>query len=285
MQNRYTRVRIPSSPPSPLIPAEIAPDAALTHDALLGGRVSYTQPARGYRVAVEAPLLAHFAASGATRPFRHAIDLGAGPGAIALMLLAQGWAAQATAVEPANSHAALALRNAVDNGLAARLRVVAAPAAALALELAPADLVITNPPYFETHEGPISPTPVRDAARAFLGASIGDFVAAGRRLMGRGGRFVVAFPAVRLTELLELLVGARLHPKRLRFVHPRPSREAQVVFVEAKPGRAGGLVTEPPLCVRLDGEAYAPAVEDALYGRWPLPPSRPSEPASPVTPR
>jgi tRNA1(Val) A37 N6-methylase TrmN6 len=256
----------PPATPEPALPV------ALTHDALLARRVRYTQPASGYRVAVEAPLLAHFAAAGATRPFAHAVDLGSGPGAIALMLLVQGWATRATAVEPAPLHAELAARNARDNALEARLRVVSAVAGrALEQDVEAGDLVITNPPYFEAHEGPISPMPVRDAARAFLGATIGDFLDAGRRLLAQRGRFVVAFPASRVTELLELLVRAQLHPKRLRFVHPRPGREAQVAFIEAKPGRRGGLVVEPPLHVRLRGEDYAPEVDDALQGRWPMP--------------
>ncbi len=248
---------------------------ALTHDALLANRVRYTQPTVGYRVAVEAPLLAHFAATGASRPFAHVVDLGAGPGAIALMLLVQGWAARATAVEPAPLHAELAARNARDNALEGRLRVVSAVAGrALEQAVEPGDLVITNPPYFEASEGPVSPTPVRDAARAFLGSTIADFVDAGRRLLAQRGRFVVAFPAARVTELLELLVRVQLHPKRLRFVHPRPGREAQVAFVEAKPGRRGGLVVEPPMHVRLGGEAYAAEVDDALRGRWPAPSAR-----------
>jgi tRNA1(Val) A37 N6-methylase TrmN6 len=270
------------APPSP---PEEPPDLAVTHDALLDGRVRYTQPARGYRVAVEAPLLAWFAALGATRPFRHAVDLGAGPGAIALMLLVQRWAARATAVEPAALHAELARRNALDNGVGERLQVVDVVAAAVGDGVPAADLVITNPPYFETHEGPASPTPVRDGARAFLGAGIGDFISAARRLLGRGGRFVVAFPSVRLTELLARLAAAGLHAKRLRFVHPRPSREAQVVFVEAKPGRAGGLVIEPPLCVRLEGEAYAPEIDDALRGRWPTPLTPPGSGPAPAPAR
>ncbi len=256
------------------------PSQEVTPDALLAGRVRYTQPAHGYRVAVEAPLLAHFAALGARRPFAHAVDLGSGPGAIALMLLVQGWAVRATAVEPAPLHAELAARNARDNGVADRLRVVSTAAAAVSGEgIEPADLVITNPPYFEPSDGPVSPTPVRDAARAFVGSTLGDFVVAGRGLLGRGGRFVVAFPAARATELVELLVAAGLHPKRLRFVHPRPHREAQIAFVEAKPGRRGGLTIEPPLCVRLETDAYAPGVEDALQGRWPAPSPRGAAPA------
>ena len=241
-----------------------------THDHLLGGRVRYEQPAVGYRVALEAPLLARFAIDGRKVPFRSVLDLGAGPGAIALMLLATGWASRAVALEPQAVHAALAADNARANGLADRFVVVRRGVAGAPVE-GRAELAIANPPYFDEHGGALAPEPTRGASRALRQTSIAAFCKAGARSLGRGGRLVVAFPAARACELLEALASVALVAKRMRFVYPRAGREAQVVFVEAKPARPGGLVVEPPLLVRGEGEAYAPAVDDALRGRWPVP--------------
>ena len=58
----------------------------LTEDSLLGGRVRLLQPSRGYRVAVDAVLLA--AAIDATAGQR-VLDLGAGVGAVGLCLAAR----------------------------------------------------------------------------------------------------------------------------------------------------------------------------------------------------
>ncbi|HEY3668042.1 MAG TPA: hypothetical protein VGL19_18695, partial [Polyangiaceae bacterium] len=57
---------------------------ATTSDSLYGGAVSLRQPARGYRVNVDAILLAAFAAQG--RRAKLALDLGAGVGSVALGL-------------------------------------------------------------------------------------------------------------------------------------------------------------------------------------------------------
>lgn len=235
-----------------------------TLDALLAGRVVYEQPARGYRVAVEAPLLAAFAIAGRPRPFRAAADFGAGPGAVGLVLTVTGWSAHTTLVELDPGHAALARRNAAHNGCAARIDVQQGSVAkvhGLAVEL-----VVANPPWFEVDEGGVAEAPSRAAARAFVEGSLDAFVRAGARSLGRGGRFVVSFPASRVVELLATCAAHGLHGKRLRFVHPRPSREAQVVFLEAKPGRPGGLVIERPCFVRREGEAYDRETAEVLDG-------------------
>lgn len=243
-----------------------------TLDALLGGRVAYEQPARGYRVALEAPMLARFAIEGRTRPFTHAVDLGAGPGAIGLMLVFTGWATRATAIEIDADHARLARANADRNGVADRLAVVESDVGQA--EAQPGDVVIANPPYFEPDEGAVAPDATRAGARAFTRGTLQAFVRASRRLLGPRGRVVVALPAARTTELLGELAERGLHAKRLRFVHPRPGREAQVVFVEAKAARPGGLVVEPPWYVRGVGDDYVDETDAALRGRWPEPARR-----------
>lgn len=241
--------------------------AETTRDALLGGRIPYEQPAHGYRVALEAPMIARFAIEGRSRPFAHVVDLGAGPGAVGLMLTATGWATRGTAVEVDPFHAELARRNAELN--AVPLAVVHANVAAPP-PLERGDLVISNPPWFETEEGGVAPEPSRAAARAFVHGALESFARTGARLLAPRGRMVITMPSSRTTELFEVLASVGLHPKRVRFVHPRPQREAQVVFVEAKPGKPGGLVIERPWFVRgREGQDYVPETADALMGRWP----------------
>jgi len=241
-----------------------------TLDGLLGGRVSYRQPIRGYRVALEAPLLARFAIEGRARAFRRAVDLGAGPGAIVLALVVTGWAVAGLAIEPDAVRAELARQNVHDNRSSDRIEVSRTSVERVDARFGRADLVIANPPYFSPNCGPVAPDDSRASARALRSTSVAAFARAARRLLGRDGRFVVAFPSQRLAELLDALAEASLVAKRIRFVHPRTSREAQVVRVEAKPAKKGGLVVEPPLVVRGEGEAYTSEVDDALRGRWPL---------------
>lgn len=241
--------------------------AETTRDALLGGLLQYEQPARGYRVALEAPMLARFAVAGRARAFDSVVDLGAGPGAVCLSLTATRWALRGVAVEIDALHAALARRNVAAN--AAPIEVIERDVAEAVTS--PGSLVVANPPWFEASAGAISVDPSRAGARAFTRGTLASFVRAARRLLAPRGRVVMSLPSARTVEALATFAGSGLHAKRIRYVHPRDGEEADVVFIEAKPGRPGGLVVEPPWYVRGAGEGYTEETDDALRGRWPSP--------------
>lgn len=238
-----------------------------TRDALLGGLVVYEQPARGYRVTLEAPLLARFAIEGRSRAFRTVVDLGSGPGAVVLCLAMTGWGDELAAVELDEGHARLARANVAANGLAGRVTIIEDDVARV---VAPrASLVIANPPWFEPDSGAIAADPSRAGARAFTRGTLTAFVGCARRLLAPRGRVVISMPSSRLVETLVELARVGLHPKRMRLLHPRDGEEADVVFLEAKPGRRGGLLIDRPWYVRGCGEAYTAETADALQGRWP----------------
>jgi tRNA1(Val) A37 N6-methylase TrmN6 len=232
----------------------------VTRDSLFGGRLSLAQPARGegYRVNVDALLLADFArrAPHASRAF----DLGAGVGAVSLALLHWGAIDRATLVEVDAAAAALARANLDANGWAARGVVLEADVTRAAQEHAgEARLVVCNPPYFAPGRGRPA---LGGRARARSG-ELGAFVEAGRALLGRRGRACFVYPARELCALLDALRSAGLEPKRLRFVRARGSDPARVALVEAMAAKAGGLLVEPDLVER-DGAGLSPEMARLL---------------------
>ena len=255
--------------------AVLRPDAApaeraTTDDALLGGQVSYRQPARGYRVGLEAPLLAAFARPPGRRPPRTIIDLGSGPGAVGLCLAWRLPAARLTLIERDPFHAELARHNLARNGLGERGQVIEGEAidSDAALGRGVADLVVSNPPWFDRSSGqPAATGATREAARGLTGEGFVPFCRAARQLLGRGGRCCLTAPASALTSLLEALAAAGLVAKRMRWLHPRRAEPATAFFVEALAARPGGLVVEPPWFVRGDGEEYTDDLRALLWGR------------------
>jgi tRNA1Val (adenine37-N6)-methyltransferase len=223
----------------------------VTRDALFGGTLSITQPAPrgGYRVNVDAILLAAFAAGriGAASarpraPARHAVDLGSGVGAVGLSLLHFGAALRVTMVEIDVALARLAEVNASDNGWAERVDVSCADVLEAARERAgSADLVVCNPPYVTPGRGRAPGAPLRRAKYGDLHA----FVEAASRLAGRRARACFVYPAVDAMQLFAALRARGLEPKRLCPVHGRPDHPARVVLVECVLGKPGGLSLEP----------------------------------------
>jgi tRNA1Val (adenine37-N6)-methyltransferase len=216
-------------------------------DTLFGGRVVLHQPARGggYRVNVDALILAAFAA--ARGRARFAADLGAGVGAVALGLLHLGGATRVLLVERDRAAADLARANLVANGWHDRGEVVCEDVAAAArAHRGTADLCVCNPPYVRPGRGR-TPAPARAHARS---GALGPFTAAARTLCGRRARACFVYPAHELAALFAELRAAGLEPKRLRLVHAAAGRDARIALVEAQPGKAGGLRLEPPLVER-----------------------------------
>ncbi|MCS6900018.1 MAG: methyltransferase [Myxococcales bacterium] len=241
----------------------------VTEDALLGGRLSYRQPARGYRVGLEAPLLAAFALPRGRRPPRVVVDLGAGPGAVALCLAFQLPRARVVLVERDPLHAALARDNLERNGLGDRSQVHErdAQGSEEVLGRGVADLVVSNPPWFDRAGGQLEAQgEVREASRGLDARGFMPFCQSARQLLGRGGRFCMAAPAPALATVLAALEDAGLVAKRLRWLHARREALAQVFFVEALAGKPGGLVVEAPWFVRGTGEEFTPEVRALLWG-------------------
>ena len=147
------------------------PAAAHTTDTLLHGRLALAQPAHGFRVNLDAVLLAAFAATARPPrpvrrghpPFPAAVDLGAGTGAVGLLLRHAGLVGRCLLVEAEPDLAALARANARANDLAATVPVWEGDLR-LALPhdwLGRCHLVVANPPYLALAAGRPSPDPLR----------------------------------------------------------------------------------------------------------------------------
>lgn len=223
-----------------------------TTDALFGGALALRQPARGagYRVNVDAILLAAFAAGliGARyRTSRHAVDLGAGVGAVGLSMRHFGAAERVTMIEIDPYLASLASENAEANGWSDCITVttgnVSAPSDI------DADLVVCNPPYVPPGRGRLPAEPIRIAKHGELDV----FLDAARAFTGRRSRACFVYPAFEATTLLTGLRARGLEPKRIRTVHAHATDAARVVLVEAIAGRPGGLIIEPPFIERALG--------------------------------
>jgi tRNA1Val (adenine37-N6)-methyltransferase len=241
-----------------------------TRDTLFGGSLSIRQPARrsGYRVNVDALLLAAFAArvleggvpSGASSRVRHAVDLGAGVGAVGLSLLHLGAAARVTMIEIDAALASFAFANAEENEWSDRVDVIRSSVTDAAKPLADkADLVVCNPPYVPPGRGRAPTERVRTAKYGDLDV----FLDAARKIAGRRARVSFVYPAIEATTLLAAFRHRGLEPKRLRAVHGRAQDKARIVLVECAPAKPGGLVIEPPL-VEMEGRSRSSAIATLL---------------------
>jgi tRNA1(Val) A37 N6-methylase TrmN6 len=237
-------------------------EPGLTEDALLGGRVRLLQPARGYRVAVDAVLLA---AAVAARPGERVLDLGAGVGSVGLCLATRVPGCQVTGIELQPELAALAKRNAGLNGLADRVRIVVHDIALPLPPLAPFDHVVTNPPYLAAAVADPSPIPSKALATVESSADLARWIAVATDLVNPAGTVLMIHRRDRQDEAVGLLHRRGWGEIAIKTLPPAPRvlirarRSVELRWQELEP-----FVLHPP-----EG-GYTPAAEAVLRHAAPL---------------
>ena len=228
-----------------------------TQDTLLGGRVRLLQSAAGHRAGSDAVLLA---AAAASLPGDLIADVGAGTGAVGLMISALRANPRLTFVEREAPLAALCRQNAVLNGIAAS--VVEAdlldkrswpPAGLLAQS---ADIVATNPPFLEKGRARISPDAGRAAAHVIAKGGLEAWIAACASLLKPKGHLALIHRADRLADCLKSLKG--FGGVALRFVHPQADRPAIRLILTAQKGSRAPLAVKSALVLHDKSGAFTP---------------------------
>ncbi len=202
------------------------------------------QSAKGYRFSMDAVLLSQFVT---IRPGDSVVDLGAGCGVIALMLLRTTGAARVICLEIQPALADRAFRNGVLNELEERMSVILGDIRHPPLAPSIADVVVCNPPYRAPRSGKTNPHPEKAIARHEIMASLNDVLCAASRVIKPRGRITMVYPAVRLAELLVKMRSFDFEPKKMRINYPHMGGEAKLVFIEAIRGGKAGLRILPPL--------------------------------------
>lgn len=233
-------------------------------DLWLGGRLRLHQPPRGaHRAGTDAVLLGHLIAP---ETGEVVCDVGAGSGAVGLIAALRGAGCRIVLVERDPELAGLARANAASNGLAERVTIIeadvlAAPRLrhAAGLRSGLADVVLTNPPFFEHGRHRPSPVPGKAAAHGLEPGGLDVWIRTCLDLLRAGGRLGLIHRADALPECFEALRN-RFGSIAVRPVHPRAERPAIRVLISAVKGSRGPFALLPPLVLQDADGATSPEV-------------------------
>ena len=238
-------------------------ERAVSEDALLGGRVRLLQPARGYRVAVDAVLLA---AAVDAAPGNRVLDLGAGVGAVELCLAARVAGCTIVGIELQVALANLAERNAALNDMSARVRTIVHDLARpLPADLGPFDHVVTNPPYLAAAVADPSPDAGKALATVESSADLARWLAVATGAAKPAGSLLVIHRSDRLAECVGHLARLGWGDVAVKRLLP-----AARVLVRARRADEPRRYDAPPLTLHRPDGPYTDEAEAILRHAAPL---------------
>ncbi|MCP4744770.1 MAG: tRNA1(Val) (adenine(37)-N6)-methyltransferase [Desulfobacteraceae bacterium] len=225
----------------------------LTSNKFLNSRIKISQYKNGYRFSIDAAILASCLEPKAGD---RVLDLGTGCGIIPIILALRYPDIHITGVEIQSDLFSVANQNVIENKMQHKISMLNADLRTLTFKQfnAPFNWVVSNPPYRKPNSGRVNPNSQKAIARHEICVNLDQLLACANKLLYKGAKFVIIYPAQRLAGLISRMRNAGLEPKWMRGIHSRADQDAKLILVQgSKAGRPGIRVAKPLIVYRSDG--------------------------------
>ncbi len=195
------------------------------------------------------------------------LDLGTGTGIIPILMEAKTDGDYFCGLEIQADVAEMAARSVALNGLEEKIAIVTGDMkeASKIFGKASFDVVTCNPPYMSQNHGLKNPEEPKAIARHEILCTFEDVAREAAAVLKPGGRFYLVHRPSRLLELFRTMQAYHLEPKRMKFVHPYITSEANMALLEAFRGGRSQMRVEAPLVVYERPGVYTREIYD-IYG-------------------
>jgi tRNA1Val (adenine37-N6)-methyltransferase len=240
------------------------PTKFLTLDSIWNDKIKILQPARGYRFALDAVLLAHFLRIGEEE---QGLEIGTGCGIITILLSQLQQFHNILMVEVQPELAKLAMENLRANSVA-NVRVLELDIKNLtdAIPDSRFDLIFANPPYRKSGTGKLNPSGQKAIARHEIKMELEDLFVCTKRFLKPEGRLSVILPDFRESDFSRLADRYHLHWMEKRYVHSF-RQEPPSFFLATLSAAPVDLIHHPPLIIYDSPGNYTPEVQRLLKER------------------
>lgn len=236
-------------------------------DQLMQYNLEIIQSSDVFSFSLDAVLLGDFAKIRQRNDLK-IVDLCSGNGAVALML-SQKTKSPIYGIEIQPELVDMAQRSVELNQLEDRVTIVQRDLNAIHSDhYDSVDVITCNPPYFPLEEkGHVNPNEHLAIARHEIHVNLKQLMFKISKLLKMNGKVYLVHRPDRFLELMDEMRNHQIMPKRVQFIYPNESTNANMVLVEGiNKGKEGGFQMLPPLYVHDDNGDYRPEVRKILYG-------------------
>ncbi|WP_035571510.1 tRNA1(Val) (adenine(37)-N6)-methyltransferase [Halonatronum saccharophilum] len=195
------------------------------------------------------------------------LDLGTGNGVLAHLIWAKYNLNKVCGIDIQGEVIDMAKRSAIYNGLQDKINFKELDLNFALKEFGSEsfDYIISNPPYAKLGTAKVNPNKALAIARHEVKVTLEGIVKVSSQLVKYGGKVGYIYPTRRLSELIYLMEEYNLRPKRMRLIHPRANKEANLVLVEGAKGGGSGLKILSPIFVYGDNGEYTEDIKSIYY--------------------
>ncbi len=232
-----------------------------TTDTFYHGEVIVKQLKKGYRFAIDSPILAAFL----PRSAKPAMEVGCGVGVVSLLALYRGKFPAVTGIEIQEALHCLAVENAAANGFNRRFHVIRGDFKKIHPGIRNVQTIFCNPPFFKAGQGRLSPDMTIRLARFEIALDLAGLLQGCAAALAPRGKLFLIYPFSRRQELLETAADHDLFPAAFRPVCSFADSAPDRFLIELQKG-ARRCRCEKPLVIFKDKGVYTREMDGILSG-------------------
>lgn len=109
------------------------------------------------------------------------------------------------------------------------------------------DTVVCNPPYFKVATTPnLNTIEYKTIARHEIKLNLEQIINIAKKVLKNNGNIAMVHRPERLSDIITIMRKNNIEPKRIRFVYPKETKEANILLIEGvKNGRPGLKILSP----------------------------------------
>ena len=125
------------------------------------------------------------------------------------------------------------------------------------------DIITCNPPFFKVNEtSKLNKNDYKTMARHEITLNLDQICDIAKKLLKNNGILALVHRPDRLTDILGTMRKYNIEPKRIRFIHPKDNKEANIVLIEGRKNSKPGVKILNPIISHQENGDYTKEVQE-----------------------